>query len=127
MYACVHVCVCVYACLCVFVCVYVCVVVCVCVSVCVRACVHVCVCVCVYVPVSSMITSRRSLFIYIPLTSSARLSRESNSMLGIFKLGMRSSSRNFTIFFIRANIASFRSNEDTQCETSQVFMSRFFL
>ena len=33
------------------------------------------------------------------------------------KLGMRSSSRNY---------ASFRSNEDTQCEISRVFMSQFF-
>ena len=36
------------------------------------------------------------------------------------KLGMRSSSRNFVIFFVGANIASFWSNEDTQCETSRV-------
>ena len=28
-------------------------------------------------------------------------------------------------FFIGANIASFWSNEDTQCEISRVFMSRF--
>ena len=40
---------------------------------------------------------------------------------------MRSSSRNFVIFFVGANIASFQSNEDTQCETSRVFMSQFFV
>ena len=38
---------------------------------------------------------------------------------------MRSSSRNIAILSSEANIASLRSNEDTQCATSRVLISRF--